>query len=582
MRKFLLIALSALVASLFIWAADWPSQSGNPQRDGWAKTEKAFTKTNAKNIELLYKHKAENLVKGLDALTSPMINGNLITYLGFKEMLVFGGSSDNVFSVDADLNRKIWSAHFEYKGDKPAAAATALCPGGLTATVAMPGSSTAMGRGFGGGPPGRGVPGRGVIPGAPGAMVPGAAVPGAGRGAAGLPPGIGPGGPARGGLFATGFGRSGVFVAVSSDGNLHALNTSTGADKVPPVKFLPPNAKVSAINVNEGILYAATQDGCGGNANALYALDMSGEENKLSVFETKGAGLAGAGGTAIGADATVYALAPDGQGDVAGQYSDTVLAFSKDLKVKDYFTPSPGGADMKKDVSATGITPVVFDWNGRDVVVAGGRDGRIYLLDSKSLGGADHHTPLARTDAVASPDEKYAGNGFSGTFSSWEDTENKTRWIYASLWGPANGSARFGQTNGDAAHGSIAAFKLEDQGGQPVLTPAWISRDIVAPAPTVTANGLVFALSSGESPREAKEDGKPYSVAEREKMATRAVLYVLDGASGAELYNSATMASTFSHGAGLAVANRRIYFTTHDNTVYALGYMAEQPQLTGK
>jgi WD40 repeat protein len=311
---------------------------------------------------------------------------------------------------------------------------------------------------------------------------------------------------------------------------------------------------------------------------------MSGEDakGKLSVFETKGSGLAGSGGTAIGADGTVYTEAPDGQGDVAGQYSDTVLAFSKDLTVKDYFTPAASGASVKKEVSGLGITPVVFDWNGRDLVISGGRDGRIYLLDSKSLGGADHHTPLAQTDAIASPDTKYAGNGFSGTFSSWEDTENKTRWIYASLWGPAAGSAKFGQTNGDAAHGSIVALKLEDQGGQPVLTPAWISRDIITPGPTATANGLVFALSSGESARAAKEDGKPYSVAERERLATRAVLYVLDGATGAELYNSGTMASTFSHGAGLAVANRRIYFTTHDNTVYALGFMAEQPQLTGK
>jgi hypothetical protein len=65
-------------------------------------------------------------------------------------------------------------------------------------------------------------------------------------------------------------------------------------------------------------------------------------------------------------------------------------------------------------------------------------------------------------------------------------------------------------------------------------------------------------------------------------MASKAVLYVLDGATGAELYNSGNMTSTFSHNSGLAVANRRIYFTTHDNTVFALGFLTEQPQLTGK
>lgn len=581
LRKLVLPVLSAAVATLVIRAADWPSQSGNPQREAWAKTEKAFTKENAKGIELLYKYKADNQARGLSGLTSPIVNGLLITYLGFKEMLVFGGSSDNVYSVDADLNRLIWKTHFDYKGDKPAAAPTALCPGGLTAGMAMPGSSTAMGRGFGA-PPGRGAAGRGpgAAPGGAPPAAPGAA-PGAGRGAAVLP-GFGPPPPGRAGLFASGFGRSGVFLAVASDGYLHALNTSTGADKEPAIKFLPAGAKASALNVNDGFVYAATQDGCGGSANALYGIEAAKEDGTVSTFETHGAGFAGAGGTAIGTDGTVYAQAIDGQGE-GGPYGDTVLALSKDLKVKDYFTPSDApAAAPQKNAAVTSITPVVFEWNGRDLIVAGSRNGRIYVLDSKSLGGADHHTPLAQSEAISSPDVKYAGNGFSGTFSSWEDAENKVRWIYVSLWGPAAGSAKFGASNGDAAHGSIVAFKLEDQGGRPVLTPAWISRDMMAPAPSVTANGLVFALSTGQSSREAKDDGKPYSIAEREKMSTRAIVYALDGMTGKELYSSGNMATTFSHGSGLALANRRIYFTTHDNVVYALGFIAEQPQLTGK
>ena len=65
-------------------------------------------------------------------------------------------------------------------------------------------------------------------------------------------------------------------------------------------------------------------------------------------------------------------------------------------------------------------------------------------------------------------------------------------------------------------------------------------------------------------------------------MASRAILYALDGTTGAELYSSGTMAATFAHNTGLAVANKRIYFTTHDNTVYALGFMVDQPQLTGR
>ena len=572
MRKFSLIALSAAIACLVIRAADWPSQSGNPQRDGWAKTEKAFTKDNAGKIEFLYKYKADNQSKGLNALGTPLVNGMLITYLGFKEMLVVGGSGDNVYSVDADLNRVIWKAHFDYKASQPQAVATSVCPGGMTAGIAMAGSSTAGGGARGGG---RGAAGAG--------RGPGAVPPGAGRGPVPAPPAPGGRG-ANPPLFAAGnFGRGANFAAVGSDGTIHALNSSTGGDRSAPIPFVPANAKVSSLNVNDGVIYAATRDNCGGNANGLYALDLATDDHKLSSLALNGGGAAGSGGTAIGADGTVYAQIPDGSGEMAGVYNDTVLALSKDLKVKDYFTPAGTAPPVTKGVSAAGITPVVFSWKGSDVVVAGGRDGRVYLLDAKSLGGADHHTPLSMTEPIASPDVKFAGNGLQGTFSSWEDADNlNARWVYASVSGPLAGSARFGVTNGTAANGSIIAFRVEEHDGKPVLAPAWVSRDMLSPAPVVTANGLVFALSSGESARLAKDTGALYTVAEKQKMAGHAVLCVLDGATGKELYSSGSMAQTFSHGAGLALANRRIYFTTHDNLVYSLGFLAEQPQLTGK
>lgn len=586
MRKLILIALSITVAGVIIRAADWPTQSGNPQRDGWAKSEKDFTRQNAKNIELLYKVTVENEPRGLADLTAPMIAGQLITYRGFKEMLVFGGSQDNVYSIDADLNRTIWKTHFEYKADKAAAAPTAVCPGGLTASLAMPGSSTTLPQ-RGGGP----IPGRGVTAGRAPLPVTQPAAP--------VAPPI-----ARGpvNIFSTGFGRSGVFIAISSDGYMHGLNTSTGEDKIAPIRLLPPNAKAVGINISDAIVYVATTDSCGGNANALYALDMSGpgDDHKLSVFETHGTGPAGSGATAITGGAgpaglgappiapatppqppqelTVYTQIPEGSGEMAGGYHDTVLALTKDLKVKDYFTPSEPTPRASKNIPEPGITPSVFEWQGHSVVVAGSRNGRIYLLDGKSLGGSDHHTPLAKTEPIASPDTKYAGNGFSGTFSTWEDPANNTRWIYAPLWGPP----AHGESAHDSPHGSIVALRLEERDGKPVLTPAWISRDMQAPAAPVIASGLVFALATGESTREAKENGKPYSTAEREKMATHATLYALDAATGEELYSSGNMASTFAHSGGLAVANKRVYFTTHDNTVFALGFLADQPQLTGK
>jgi outer membrane protein assembly factor BamB len=477
------VIVCVAAACVLLRAADWPTPSGSPQRDGWARFETAFTKDNIKGLELLYKYKADNQARGPNALSTPMIDTRIITYLGFKEMLVFAGSDDNVYSLDADLNRLIWKRHLDYQGDQPrTAASTAVCPGGLTGSVIMAGSSTVNvvrgGRGAGRGP--------------------------AGRGPALLPPGA---------------NRSGEFFVVSSDGYLHTLNTSTGVDRAAPVRFLPANAKVSALNIEDNTIYAATLDNCGGGPNAFYAVDLSTDEKTVVSLPASG-NVRGSAGVAIGASGIVYAQ------------DERVLALTpKTLQVKDYFSPA-GGVDR----TGPGATPIVFPWKGRDVIVSAPGDGRIYLLDSNSLGGPDHQTAYK------------ASSAFRGAFSSWEDTAAGTRWIYA--------------TSANA----VVGFRLDEQEAKPLLTQAWSSHDMIAPAPPVTANGLVFALATGDAPRSA----------------ARATLHVLDAATGEELYSSGNIASTWTHGSGLAVANRRIYFSTHDNTMYCFGFLAEQPQLTGK
>ncbi|MEP6714039.1 MAG: hypothetical protein ABJC09_00615 [Terriglobia bacterium] len=462
MRKLFFTVMAVAVAALVMSGADWPTQSGSPQRDGWARAEKAFTRENAHKIELLYKYKADNQARGLRALTSPMINGMLITYLGFKEMLFFGGSGDNVYAVDADLNRMIWKTHFDYKGDKPLASPTATCPGGLTASLAMPGSSSAAG--------------------------------GRGLGAA----------PGRSGLFATGFGRSGIFIAVSADGYLHALNTSTGGDKVPPVKFIPPNSSAGPLIVNEGVIYTATTDNCGGKPNAVYALDMSGGEGKLSSFA------ADASGIAAGTDGTICVQTKDG-----------LHALTRDLQAKESFKATDGGSAASPAASPM-ASPMVFQWKGKDAVVW----GNLHLLysgtDAPSRTETTAHSPL--------------------TFASWEDAPDGPRWVYA------------------AAENSVEGFNVEDRNGSPVLKSVWKAGK--GGDSMVTANGLLFLLSGGKAP------------------GGKATLRVLDGLTGKELYSWS--AAAYAHDAGLAIANRRIYFTDHSNTVYCLGFMAEQPQLTGR
>lgn len=568
--KTLLILLAAGITGTVIVASDWPTQSGSPQRDGWARWEKNFSKENVGGLDLLYRHKADNESKGLYSLTAPIIDGLLITYRGFKEMLVFSGSGDNVYSVDADLNRLIWKTHFEYgvldkaaaqktekkhhalkcsfcgnssKPKHPPRKSSSNCPNALTASIAMAGSSSAAAS-------------FGKTANAKSSTV----------------------------KLIGGSGASnvGAFFAVASDGYLHTLNPSTGGDLIPPVKFVPANSRTSALNVDGNTIYAATSGNCGDSANALYAVDLGSADKKVNSLPTASIGVSGIEGTAIGNDGTVYVQVPFEQGRTDKTYHRTLLALEPlTLAVKDYFT-FEDTATFDKNTETVSATPIVFPWKGKDLIVAAGDNGRLYLLDSTVMGGPDHQKPLFETEVIANTNEDYSGNGFREGFSSWNDTATGTRWIYASLWGAPAASAKFPVRNGDVSNGAVAAFKVVEQDGQVTLSPAWISADIASPAPVVNAGGVVFALSTGAPMDEAKGKGKPYKVAEVKKAASHATLYALDGETGKQLYSSADLVTSPSFGSGLAVANGRIYFATSDNTVYAFGFSKMQPQLTDK
>ena len=115
------------------------------------------------------------------------------------------------------------------------------------------------------------------------------------------------------------------------------------------------------------------------------------------------------------------------------------------------------------------MSPVVFPFKQWELVAAAGKEGVIYLLDAKSMGGADHRTPLYRSPLLTNEDVNLAGRGFWGAFATWEDPQG-TRWLYAPAWGPPHSQApAFAMTNGAAAHGSIMAFKVEEKDGKPVL-----------------------------------------------------------------------------------------------------------------
>jgi hypothetical protein len=520
--------LVLLLLGTTLLAADWPSIGGNAQRDGWSQGEKKLSKETAAGIRFLYGFKAAGSNGKQSQLTTPVVLANIITYKGFKQLVSVGRSDNSVVSIDADLGTLFFDTHLTPGEPSKKSKASATCPDGMTASLAFPGNSLGPGR--------FGTPSTNRV----------------GRVARNKPT------PMH-------FTFASPMYAISEDGALHTiLQLGGNANTVPPVRVLPAMARASGLNIDNNRIFVATVGNCRGNPNGIYAVDPSG--GPVESFLTGGSGAAGSGGTAIGTDGVVYAQISNGHGEIAGDYHDSVLALSPDkLTVQDYFTPA-GPAAKVDAADVSGVTPTVFGLGQKDWVVAGGHDGRIYILDADSLGGADHHTPAFRSDQIVRPGSasKRGGkaDGFQNNFATYLDDQG-VRWLFASVRGLV--TQEFSTGNGDtpagsAPNGSIVAFKITFEGGKPSLTPAWQSRDMVSPAAPAIMNDLLVSLSTGE-PASSKKGG-------------RAVLYVLNAKTGKELYVG-DKATAYSSG-GLAVANSQIYFATHDGTLYAYGIPLER------
>jgi outer membrane protein assembly factor BamB len=331
---------------------------------------------------------------------------------------------------------------------------------------------------------------------------------------------------------------------VGTDGFLRVLRASDGTDAAPGMPFVPPGAMPSALVFIDGAIYTTTSNGCGASPNGVWMIDTTTPEHAVTSWLTGGPNLVGRSGLAFGTDATIFvatgpapAATSGGKPSAASQFADSIVALDPStLTVKDWFS-APG--------ARFNTSPMVVRHDNRDLVFAAADDGRMYVLDSGSLGGADHRTPLHATAA-------YSDAGAGGSLATWES--QGTRWILA----PAIGTPKPGLTfaaNGPAPVGKIVAFTLAGTAGTPTLEPAWASRSVPSPLGPIVVNGVVFAAASGNR-------------------TTRAVLYALDGDTGRELWTSRAAITSFAQGA-LVAGSGQVYVVTYDNSLYAFGIPME-------
>ncbi len=475
-------------------AADWTTDGADTQRSGWQKDEHILTTSNVKNLKVLWKVETGNQPRALHGLMPALVVEKMSISGGVKQIVLVSGISDNLYAIDAANGTLLWKKHFEYA--PPAA------------------------RGGGPDPAGRGP----VDPAHLNFLNPG--------GSSDTPV-IGP---------ADANGKRPVYF-VDGGGMLHILNLADGEDLKPPVKFA--TGKAWSLNLVGNTLFMPIGSG------TLHAMDLTDPEaNDMSISDGSG-GMWGRRGPAVDSTGTAWTTTGDGVYDPAtNKYGNSIMGVEVEqhqLKMKDYYTPTNWEWLQKRDLDPNN-TPTIFMYKGRELLAASGKECRVFLLDPKSAGGANHQTPLYRTEPFCNEAVDFQDNGSWGALSSWEDSKG-TRWVIAPFWGPVHSQFKFPSTNSPApVKGGVAAFKVVEVGGQPQLAPVWVSRDMDHGEPAVIANGIIFTYGSGDFTQQASpEHGLDFDSSIRAAKANHVTLYALDAETGKELYSSGDQMPMFNH-----------------------------------
>jgi outer membrane protein assembly factor BamB len=93
----------------------------------------------------------------------------------------------------------------------------------------------------------------------------------------------------------------------------------------------------------------------------------------------------------------------------------------------------------------------------------------------------------------------------------------------------------------------------------------------------IIANGVVFAMSDGDSGAQFGPNGNLLNVEDRKARTGHATVYALDAGTGDVLYSSGNAIKGFAHFSALAMGGGRIYVGTEDGMLYAFGLGIPQP-----
>ncbi len=535
------LALCSVLAHAQRPSQEWLTWGSDIERTGWNRAESALSKKTVAQLTLKWKTQIDmqappiEIQSGASMLTGPLVAQGVRTAQGTRTLVYTLSSANTLAALDAGTGAIVWQRKIENIVE-PANPATWLCTNTSTATPVIDKAS-------------------------------------------------------------------GTIYMIAADGRLYGLDLATGERKM-AAEFVPPYSRNWSLNLVDGFLYTTAGRGCGNGtgggegagrrapavAAQMLAMDLKNPAHPITRFFTSPARPNGAwtrAGLVWGFD-SFFVQTADGPWDPEkGLWGQTLLRLSpKTFEVIDYFTPTNLEEINAKDLDFASGGTIAFTVANRPLVVSAGKEGTVYLHDARSLGGPDHRTPMFSLKA-GNDEMSYASNGVWGAAATAVNARNE-RWVYLPMWGSPSKSVTFGRANGAAPHGSIMAFQVAPEGDSFKLLPKWVSRDLSVPDSPVVANGIVYAISTGENTLQRHADpryleifqqpGEPplsrvgsLTGAERTQHTSRMVLYAFDAETGEELYSSKDTIDDWTHLSSITVVDGNVYVTTRQTFVYAFG-----------
>ena len=516
-------------------ARDWTTWGYDQERTGWNQGETSLSRTNVSDLKLLWSTQLSTPPQSivLSTLTAPLVAEGVSTPQGAKNLVFLLGADDTVFALDADTGKLFWQKTFA----NPATAmwpATWLCSNTVNDTPVIDKQNS-------------------------------------------------------------------IIFLITSDGKLRALNLSDGTDRMTPTNMIEPFARAWSLNLIDNVVYTTSGRGCGqlpavkgakppvvpGSVSAMDVSDLA--HPQLTRFYTSGtkyAGPWGRGGVTKGPNGTVITQTADGLYDpAAGDFGETVLKLApKATRLLDSFTPANWQFLNTQDLDFGSSSSDVFPFQNRMLVAVAGKEGVLYLLDAADLGGGrpNHSTPLYKSPQLGNDaaEGKNPGQGVWGAITTYETADGK-RFLYVPIWGPPSKNApQFKFSGGSAPHGSIMAFQVVAEGDKVSLIPQWTSPDMIVPDPPVVANGVLYAIQTGEQTIQSPAyvhgtqdeiNHNPLSAKYRSTPVNNLILFAFDAETGKQLYSSNKIIPDWVHFSEPVVALGKVFIVTHDAHLYAFG-----------